>query len=84
MAIVILVNVVVHAQLSTPSAFRVFLTDPPVTFIAYWPYILPGFLVPLGWLGHAASLIQLCRRQGGCLLDQDSSHTVPSSREHRG
>jgi hypothetical protein len=60
--IVILLNVVVHAQLSTPSPFRVFVTDPPVTFIAYWPYILlPGFLVPFAWLLHAASLIQLTR-----------------------
>ena len=58
--ILILLNVVVHAQLSTPSPFRVFVTDPPVTFIAYWPYILlPGFLVPLAWLLHAASLIRL-------------------------
>jgi len=33
-----------------------------VTFIAYWPYILlPGFLVPLAWLLHATSLIQLGR-----------------------
>ena len=38
------------------------LANPPVTFIAYWPYILlPGFLVPLAWLLHAASLIQLRR-----------------------
>jgi len=60
--ILILLNVVVHAQLSTPSPLRVFVTDPPVTFIAYWPYILlPGFLVPLAWLLHAASLIQLRR-----------------------
>jgi hypothetical protein len=60
--ILILLNVVVHAQLSTPSSLRVFVTDPPVTFIAYWPYILLlGFLVPLAWLGHAASLIQLRR-----------------------
>ena len=60
--ILILLNVVVHAQLSTPSPLRVFVTDPPVTFIAYWPYILlPGFLVPLAWLLHAASLIQLTR-----------------------
>jgi len=60
--ILILLNVVVHAQLSTPSPLRVFATDPPVTFIAYWPYILlPGFLVPLAWLGHAVSLIQLRR-----------------------
>jgi hypothetical protein len=62
--ILILLNVVVHAQLSTPSPFRVFQTDPPVTFIAYWPYILlPGFLVPLAWLGHTASLMQLSRRR---------------------
>jgi hypothetical protein len=60
--ILILLNVVVHAQLSTPSPFRVFHTDPPVTFIGYWPYILlPGFLVPLAWLLHAASIIQLTR-----------------------
>lgn len=60
--ICILLNVVVHAQLSAPTPFRVFVTDPPVTFIGYWPYILlPGFLVPLAWLGHAASLIQLSR-----------------------
>jgi len=60
--ILILLNVVIHAQLSAPSPFRVFVTDPPVTFIAYWPYILlPGFLVPLAWLGHAASLMQLAR-----------------------
>jgi hypothetical protein len=60
--ILILLNVVVHAQLSTPSPLRVFVTNPSVTFIAYWPYILlPGFLVPLAWLLHAASLIQLTR-----------------------
>jgi hypothetical protein len=60
--ILILLNVVVHAQLSAPSPFRVFVTDPPLTFIAYWPYILlPGFLVPLAWLGHAASLMQIRR-----------------------
>ena len=58
----ILLNVVVHAQLATPSPFRVFVTDPPVTFIGDWPYIwLPGFLVPLAWLLHAASLIQIRR-----------------------
>jgi hypothetical protein len=60
--ILILLNVVVHAQLSTPSPLRVFVTDPPVTFIANWPYILlPGFLVPLAWVLHAASLIRLTR-----------------------
>jgi hypothetical protein len=61
--ILILVNVVVHAQLSTPSPFRVFITQPPVTFIAYVPWIwLPAFLVPLAWALHALSIRQLWRR----------------------
>ena len=60
--ILILLNVVVHAQLSTPT-FRVFITQPPVTFIAYVPWIwLPAFLVPLAWALHALSIRQLLRR----------------------
>jgi len=58
--IVILVNVVVHAQLSAPTRFRVFETEPPTTFIGDVPYIwLPAFLVPLAWALHAVSLRQL-------------------------
>lgn len=58
--IVILLNVVVHAQLSAPTRFRLFETEPPTTFIADVPYIwLPAFLVPLAWLLHAVSLRQL-------------------------
>jgi hypothetical protein len=62
--IVILLNVVVHAQLSAPTPWRIFETDPPTTFIADWPYVwLPGFLVPLAWLLHAVSLRQLRSRR---------------------
>jgi hypothetical protein len=62
--IVILLNVVVHAQLSAPTPWRLFETDPPTTFIADWPYIwLPDFLVPLAWLLHAVSLRQLRSRR---------------------
>ena len=58
--IVILLNVVVHAQLSAPTRFRLFETDPPTTFIGDVPYIwLPAFLVPLAWALHAISLRQL-------------------------
>jgi hypothetical protein len=58
--IVILLNVVVHAQLSTPAPFRVLVTEPPTTFIGHVPYIwLPVFLVPLAWLLHLVSLRQL-------------------------
>ena len=61
--IVILANVVVHAQLSAPTPFRVFDVTPPVTFIAYVPWIwLPAFLVPLAWALHALSMRQLRRR----------------------
>ena len=62
--ILILLNVVVHAQLSAPTPFRVFMTQPPVTFIAYLPWIwLPAFLVPFAWALHALSIRQLLRRE---------------------
>jgi hypothetical protein len=62
--IAILLNVVVHAQLSAPTPWRVFETDPPTTFIADLPYVwLPAFLVPLAWLLHAVSLRQLGSRR---------------------
>jgi ABC-type multidrug transport system permease subunit len=58
--VLILLNVVVHAQLSAPTRFRLFDTDPPATFIGDLPFIwLPGFLVPLAWALHALSLRQL-------------------------
>jgi hypothetical protein len=61
--VVILLNVVVHAQLSAPTPFRVFDTEPPTTFIGDLPYIwLPAVLVPLAWVLHAASLRQLRSR----------------------
>jgi len=62
--ILILLSVVVHAQLSAPTPWRMFETDPPTTFIADWPYVwLPAFLVPLAWLLHAVSLRQLGSRR---------------------
>jgi hypothetical protein len=58
--VVILLNVVAHAQLSAPTRFRLFETDPPTTFIGDAPFIwLPAFLVPLAWALHAVSLRQL-------------------------
>jgi hypothetical protein len=62
--IVILLNVVVLVQLSAPTPWRIFETDPSATFIGDWPYIwLPAFLVPLAWLFHALSLRQLRSRR---------------------
>ena len=62
-SILILVSVVVHAQLSAPTPFRVYVTEPPMTFVAYVPWIwLVTFLVPLAWTLHALSIRQLRRR----------------------
>ena len=60
----ILLNVVLHAQLAAPTPFRVFHTDPSTALLATVPYIwLPGFLVPLAFWLHAASLLQLRLRR---------------------
>lgn len=61
--ILILLNVVVHAQLSVPTPYRRIVIDPPPTLIAYLPWIwLPAFLVPLAWGLHALGIRQLRRR----------------------
>jgi len=55
--IAILLNIVIHALLSAPTPFQALRTEPPTTIIATLPYIwLPGFLVPLAFSLHAASL----------------------------
>jgi hypothetical protein len=61
--IVILANVVIHAQLALPTSYRAFVAEPPPTFLATFPYIwLVGFLVPFALWLHAGSLVQLARR----------------------
>jgi hypothetical protein len=61
--ILILANVVIHAQLALPTPYRTFVTEPSTAFLATFPYIwLPGFLVPFAFWLHAASLVQLARR----------------------
>ncbi|WP_299464095.1 hypothetical protein [uncultured Microscilla sp.] len=53
-------TIVTVAILSAPTPFRVFHNAPANTFIAYLPYIwLPGFVVPMAYLMHFASLRQL-------------------------
>lgn len=60
--IVVLANVVLHAQLAAPGPYRVFMTEPSTAFLGTFPYIwLPGFLVPLAFWLHAASLVRLQR-----------------------
>ncbi|MBW3624677.1 MAG: hypothetical protein KY468_14835 [Armatimonadetes bacterium] len=60
MGIGLLVNVAAHGILSTPTPFRVFVTDPPNMLLVRFPYVwLPAFLVPLALLLHLLSLLKL-------------------------
>ena len=62
--ILVLVNTVLHAQLSAPTRFQRIVTDPPITLIVSVPYVwLAAFLVPLAWGLHVISIRQL-RRPG--------------------
>ena len=55
--IVILVSTVLHFVLSAPTPFQRIRTEPATRIVAGLPYIwLPGFLVPLAWTLHVASL----------------------------
>jgi len=56
-SIVLLVNIVTIAILSTPSPIRVFMNEPSNTIVALFPVSwLPAFLVPLAYTLHFFSL----------------------------
>jgi hypothetical protein len=58
--LVLLINIVTVAILSTPSPVRVFMNEPANTVVAMFPVSwLPGFLVPLAYTLHFFSLRQL-------------------------
>ncbi len=58
--ILLLLNILILAILSTPSPWRVFLNDPANTFVATFPFILiPGFIVPFAFSMHLFSLYQV-------------------------
>lgn len=58
--IILLLNVLLIAILSTPSPYRVFLNEPSNTFVADFPFIfIPGFIVPFALAMHLFSLRQL-------------------------
>ena len=62
--LVLLINIVSVAMLSTPSPIRIFMNEPANTFIGEAPYIwLPGFVVPCAYYLHALSLKQLLMKQ---------------------
>ncbi len=58
--LVLLVNIVTIAVVSTPSPLRIFMNEPANRILAYFPFIwVPGFLVPLAFALHVFSLKQL-------------------------
>jgi hypothetical protein len=58
--IVLLINIVVIAIISTPTPFRYFMNEPANTVIAYFPFVwLPGFVVPFALAMHLFSLRKL-------------------------
>ena len=62
--ILLLVNIVAIAILSTPYPFQKFGFDQPNVAIFYLPYIwLPAVVVPIVLFAHVASLRQLLRPQ---------------------
>ncbi len=55
--LVLLLNIVIIALLSTPSPMRYFMNEPANTVIGHWPFIwLPGFVVPFALAMHVLSL----------------------------
>jgi hypothetical protein len=68
LGILILLNIVTIAILSTPSDLRYFMNEPANTVIGYYPFIwLPGFVVPMALFLHLASLRQIKLKDGPIL-----------------
>lgn len=58
--LLLLLNIVSIAILSTPVPFRVFMNEPANTLVATFPFVwLPAFLVPIAYSMHFFSLRQL-------------------------
>jgi hypothetical protein len=64
MGLILLLNIVVTAILSTPYPFRVFMNNPPDTIIFGFPFVwLPAFVVPFAFLLHLLSIRKLLRNE---------------------
>ncbi len=58
--LLLLVNIVVVAVLSTPYPFRMFLNEPPNLIVFYFPFVwLPAVVVPFALLLHLISIRRL-------------------------
>ena len=64
--LVLLLNIVITALLSTPSPWRVFMNEPANDIVTYFPMAwLPGLLVPLAYYLHFMSLRQVLLKNKG-------------------
>ena len=62
--LLILLNIVVIAILSTPTLLRYFMNEPANTIVATFPFVLlPGILVPVAYSMHLFSLKQLLKKE---------------------
>ena len=62
--LILLLNIVSVAILSTPLPFRIFTEGPPNTMIAYFPFVwLPGFVVPVAFAMHLFSIQQTLQKK---------------------
>jgi hypothetical protein len=62
--LLLLINIVSVAILSTPSPIRVFMNEPANTIVTTFPVsFLPGFLVPLAYTLHFFSIRQLSAKE---------------------
>jgi len=60
----LLLNIVVNAVLSAPTAFQQFAFDQPNIAILYFPFtLLPAVVVPLVLLSHLATITQLLKKE---------------------
>lgn len=66
--VLLLLNIVVVAVLSTPYPFRYFMNEPANRVIFGFPFVwLPGFVVPFALFMHVLSIHRLLRRPDGTL-----------------
>ena len=62
--VLLLLNILVIAVLSMPTAIRYFMNEPSNTLVGQFPFILlPGVLVPIAYTMHIFSLRQLFLKQ---------------------
>lgn len=62
LALLLLINIIVNAFLSFPTAFQTFAFDQPNRAVVYFPFIwLPSVVVPIVLFSHLASLWQLLK-----------------------